>query len=201
MVALGLGGAPFRAATALAGAAWNALARRHCAAGTGTRVLLGGRIVNAQPGREAITVGDNCWIAGQLLVFPHGGRIRMGSFCYVGEDTRIWSAEEIAIGDRVFIAHGVNVHDNDAHSLSAAERHRHFRELVTAGRASFTEDVRAGRVVIGNDVWVGFNATVLKGVTIGDGAIVGAGAVVVRDVEPYAVVAGNPAVVVAAARP
>jgi maltose O-acetyltransferase len=164
-------------------------------------VLLGGRIVNTQPRRDAIRLGENSWVAGQLLVFPHGGRIRLGSFCYVGEGARIWSADEIAIGDRVFIAHGVNVHDNDAHSLSAAERHRHFRDLVTKGRASFTEDLRAARVAIGNDVWLGFNATVLKGVTIGEGAVIGACSVVTRDVEPYTVVAGNPAAVVAAARP
>lgn len=194
-------GAPFRAATALAGAVWNTRARRRCEAGSGTRVLLGGRIVNTQPRRGAISLGENSWVAGELLVFPHGGRIRLGSFCYVGEGARIWSADEVAVGDRVFIAHGVNVHDNDAHSLSAAERHRHFRELVVAGRASFTEDLRTARVTIGNDVWLGFNATVLKGVAIGEGAVIGACSVVTRDVEPYTVVAGNPAAVVAAARP
>ncbi len=50
-----------------------------------------------------------------------------------------------------------------------------------------------GDVVIGNDVWVGMDALILSGVTIGDGAVIGAGSVVTRDVEPYAVVAGNPA--------
>jgi acetyltransferase-like isoleucine patch superfamily enzyme len=49
------------------------------------------------------------------------------------------------------------------------------------------------RTTIGHDVWIGANATVLKGVTIGSGAIVGAGSVVTRDVEPYAIVIGNPA--------
>ena len=46
---------------------------------------------------------------------------------------------------------------------------------------------------IGNDVWIGMNAMILSGVKIGDGAVVGAGSVVTKDVEPYAVVAGNPA--------
>ncbi|MEX2642327.1 MAG: CatB-related O-acetyltransferase [Acetobacterales bacterium] len=53
-----------------------------------------------------------------------------------------------------------------------------------------------GDMVIGNDVWIGFRATLLPGVTVGDGAIVGACSVVAADVPPYAVVAGNPARVV-----
>ena len=53
-----------------------------------------------------------------------------------------------------------------------------------------------GDVVIGNDVWIGMHATILSGVTIGDGAVVAAHAVVTKDVPPYAIVAGNPAKVV-----
>ena len=49
-----------------------------------------------------------------------------------------------------------------------------------------------GAVVIGNDVWIGQNALILSGVTIGDGAVIGAGCVVSKDVEPYAIVVGNP---------
>lgn len=48
-------------------------------------------------------------------------------------------------------------------------------------------------MIIGNDVWIGYRATILSGVKIGDGAVVGAMAVVTKDVEPYCIVAGNPA--------
>ncbi len=51
-----------------------------------------------------------------------------------------------------------------------------------------------GNVIIGNDVWIGYGATILSGVTIGDGAVIGARAVVTQDIQPYALVVGNPAI-------
>ena len=56
--------------------------------------------------------------------------------------------------------------------------------------------VRSAPIVIEDRAWIGFNAIILKGVTIGEGSVVAAGAVVTKDVEPYTVVAGNPARVV-----
>ncbi len=53
-----------------------------------------------------------------------------------------------------------------------------------------------GAIVIGNDVWVGYGATILSGTTIGDGAVIGANALVSRDVKPYGIAAGNPAKVI-----
>jgi acetyltransferase-like isoleucine patch superfamily enzyme len=175
--------------------------RRHCVIGAGTRLLPTGSIVNQQTRREAIAIGANSWVAGQLLVFPHAGRIEVGDFCYIGDGSRVWSALHVAIGSRVFLAHGVNVHDNDAHSLSAQTRHEHFRQLVTRGQADFVEDFGSAAVRIEDDAWIGFNSTILKGVRVGRGAVVGACALVTRDVEPYTIVAGNPAVVVGQSRP
>jgi maltose O-acetyltransferase len=67
--------------------------------------------------------------------------------------------------------------------------------ILTLGhdpRSAIFED-RGGAVVIGDRVWIGYRAIVLPGVSIGEGAVVGAGAVVTKNVEPYAIVAGNPA--------
>lgn len=64
------------------------------------------------------------------------------------------------------------------------ETHRHLSEGTSGSK---------GTVVVGNDVWLGHQTLILSGVTIGDGAIVGAGSVVRHDIPPYAIVAGNPA--------
>ena len=67
--------------------------------------------------------------------------------------------------------------------------------ILTLGHdpRSATFEDRGGDVVIGDRVWIGYRAIVLPGVTIGEGAVIGAGAVVTKDVEPYAIIAGNPA--------
>jgi acetyltransferase-like isoleucine patch superfamily enzyme len=62
-----------------------------------------------------------------------------------------------------------------------------------SGRGIEGHPATKGDVTIGNDVWVGAGATIVSGVTIGDGAVIGGQSVVTRDVEPYSIVAGNPA--------
>lgn len=68
-----------------------------------------------------------------------------------------------------------------------------FSVLWESGKSITGHPATRGDVVIGNDVWVGRQATILSGVTIGDGAVVGTCSVVTKDVPPYAIVAGNPA--------
>lgn len=160
------------------------------------RFAWGADVTNIRGDRDAIRVGRHTVLAGQLLTFAHGGDIEIGDWCFVGPGTRIWSAASIRIGQRVLISHGVNIHDNDAHPQDADERHRHFAAIVTSGHPWQAKGIRAAPVVIGDDAWIGFNSTVLKGVTIGAGAIVAAGSVVTRDVPAGSIVAGNPATVV-----
>ncbi|WP_171015160.1 acyltransferase [Methylocystis sp. B8] len=182
------------------GRLWDHRQRQYCRCGEGSRILVSGQIVNAGD-PENVVLGRWTWLAGELLVYPYGGRIEVGDHCYVGEGTRIWSLSHVKLGSRVFLSHGVNVHDNDAHSFSASERHRHFRDLTQMGAASFVENIAADKIEICDDVWIGFNATILKGVRIGEGAIVGACSTVTHDVAPYTVVAGNPAIAVGQSLP
>jgi len=143
--------------------------------------------------KGAIDIGANSLCMGEMQVIGAAGRIRIGEWCYVGPDSKLWAKESIDIGDRVFISHRVHVFDNNSHSLSAAERHDRYRDLRELGGHRIPETVISRPIRIGDDVWIGFNAAVLKGVSIGRGAVVGACAVVTKDVPAYAVVVGNPA--------
>lgn len=60
------------------------------------------------------------------------------------------------------------------------------------GEIDIDDHATKGNIVVGNDVWIGYSAKILSGVTIGDGAVIAAGSVVTKDVEPYSIVAGNP---------
>ena len=149
-------------------------------------------IKNHRRDHEAIQIGHNSHIRGELLVFGHGGKIIIGDYCYVGENTRIWSGTKISIGDRTLIAHSVNVFDNLIHPISPKERHVHFKNIISSGHPT-NINLKDKPVTIGCDVLIGAQAIILKGVSIGNGAIVGAGSLVTKDVPPYTMVAGNPA--------
>jgi maltose O-acetyltransferase len=163
--------------------------RRLCKAQDSVRFLRSADIVNSRTNVSAVEIGDHSVIGGRLLVFPDGGRIRIGRQCFIGPETRIWSGDAVEIGDRVLVSHGVNIHDSIAHSLSAQERHQHFIAILQQGNGALG-NVRKAPVIIEDDAWIGFNATVMKGVRIGRGAVIAAGAVVTKDVPPFTIVAG-----------
>jgi acetyltransferase-like isoleucine patch superfamily enzyme len=175
--------------------------RKRCVCGVDTKLYLSCSINNGGHPAHCITIGANTHIRGELILYPSGKSIKVGDSCYIGDHTRIWCMASIVIGNRVLISHGVNIHDNISHSLSAGDRHRHFAEILTNGHQRILTNVTSMPIVIGDDVWIGFNATILKGVTIGRGAIVGACAVVTKDVSAYTVVVGNPATVVGNSTP
>ena len=150
---------------------------------------------NIRQQRRAIRVGANTHIKGELLTFAHGGEISIGEYCYVGEQSHIWSAASISIGDRVLISHNVNIFDSLTHPINPLKRHLHYQQIITCGHPAQV-DLEEAPIRIGNDAWIGCLALVLRGVTIGEGAIVGAGSVVSKDVPPFTIVAGNPARVV-----
>ena len=170
--------------------------KAQCTVGEDVHLHATSRIENFRKDKNAITIGSHVHIRGQLLVLAHGGKIEIGDYCYVGEGSRLWSSASIKVGNRVLISHGVNIHDNTSHSLSARSRHEHIKQIYSVGHPAVLKDVPASPIVIEDDAWLGFNSTVLRGVTIGMGAIVGAASVVTKDVPPFSIVVGNPAKVI-----
>ena len=174
--------------------------KQACVLGEGAVLHPLSRFENGQQDPSAIVIGAHSYIIGHIQVLGHGGNVRIGEFCFLGECSRIWSADSITIGNRVLISHNVNIHDNNSHSLSAQVRHYHVNQIISKGHPKQVEDVLSAPIVIEDDAWIGFNAIILKGVRIGKGAVVGAGAVVTKNVPDYAIVVGNPAAVVGQAR-
>jgi acetyltransferase-like isoleucine patch superfamily enzyme len=172
--------------------------RKTCRLDEGARLAWEATIANHQPSSDAIRIGANSLVLGQLLTFAHGGRIALGEWCYVGQNSRIWSGASITIGNYVLIAHNVMIMDNFTHPIDHLARRAHARATI-GNRHAETVDLGDRPVVIGDDVWIGANAVIMRGVNIGDRAIVSAGSVVRHDVPADAVVAGNPAAIVRAA--
>ncbi len=129
--------------------------------------------------------------------FHAGVRVRLwarntlviGRNCYIGRDSQIET--DCVIGDNVIMGNKVGIVGKYDH---------HFQQIGTPVRLASQirdEDYNwhgKGLVTrIGNDVWIGYGAIIMQGVTIGDGVIVAAGAVVVKDMEPYCIYGGNPA--------
>ena len=115
--------------------------------------------------------------AGSYLRVLKGGELVFGSG-FVNEGCQITCASKIVIGDGCVIARDVMIRDYDGHSIDIPGYHI------------------AKPIKIGKHVWIGNRAIILKGVTIGDGAIIAAGAIVTKDVPAGAVVAGMPVRVV-----
>jgi acetyltransferase-like isoleucine patch superfamily enzyme len=172
---------------------------RQVRAGEGVKFGPGSRVVNPGP-RDRVAVGAHTVIDGELLVHDYGGTIVVGESCYVGPGTRIWSGDQLTIGDHVFIAHNVTITDTNAHQLDAGERASHYQRTVVEARPFEKGSIETAPVRIGDHAWINFNVAILKGVTIGEGAIIGAGSLVTKDVPPYVLCAGNPARVIRALR-
>jgi acetyltransferase-like isoleucine patch superfamily enzyme len=149
--------------------------------------------LNSRGNPDDITVGASSAVLGELIVFPQGGKIRIGERCFVGKDTRIWSAASISIGNYVLIAHNVNIHDNISHSLFWRERREEIDNILSHSKLyAHSFNLQQQPMVVEDDVWIGFGASIIGGVRIGRGAIVGANTMVTKDVPPFTLVVGNP---------
>lgn len=123
---------------------------------------------------------DFTFCYGSDVIVFEGGKLELNKgYCNCG--TKIRCKNQIIIGEDTAIAHDVMIIDFDAHTV------------MEKGNEGYKEKTIAQPIKIGNHVWIGTKAVILKGVSIGDGAIIAAGAVVTKDVPAGCLAAGNPA--------
>ena len=126
------------------------------------------------------------------LAVEENGYLEIGNYCYIANASIVCS-QKISIGNRVFIAGGVTIADSDFHPIGPALRLADTIALSPIGNRDLRPSIKSVPVVIEDDVWIGFNATILKGVHIGAGAVIYPGAVVTDNVAAGITVSGNPA--------
>jgi acetyltransferase-like isoleucine patch superfamily enzyme len=145
---------------------------------------------------RAVVFGDHvsCY-AGCSFAIGVNGSCTVGDFTLMN-GALVMAEERIEIGSHCLISWNVGIADSDFHPLAPAQR------IIDAhALAPFFKNrpprpkLRTVPVIISDNVWIGMNAVILKGVTIGENSVVAAGAVVTKSVPPNVVVAGNPAVV------
>lgn len=151
--------------------------------GRGSRIVIGKKFVaNSQLSRNLYGIIQRVMIR----TVGHGAEIVIGDNVGVS-GCSISAAQSICIGKNVLIGSGAVLSDNDAHPIDPKDR------LRGAGG-------KCCPICIEDDVFIGARAIILKGVTVGEGAVIGAGAVVARNVPPFSIVVGNPARVIGDAR-
>jgi acetyltransferase-like isoleucine patch superfamily enzyme len=135
--------------------------------------------------------GASVYLGTMFDVGPRG-RISIGEYSLVN-GARMTCDESIDIGDYALISWNVLIMDSYRLPLDPIQRRRELRNLPTHEPRVLASAMPARPVRIGRNVWIGFDACILPGVAIGEGAVVGARSVVAEDVPSFCVVAGNPA--------
>jgi acetyltransferase-like isoleucine patch superfamily enzyme len=133
--------------------------------------------------RGSVRLGRWSWVGRGTKIRCHEGEVRIGAKTVLGEDCTISAYQHVSIGEQCIVADRVMLIDFD-HNVAEIERPIRVQGI-------YKRDVR-----VGNNVWIGYGAQILRGVTVGDNSIIGASSVVSKDVPANAVVAGVPARVI-----
>lgn len=146
--------------------------------------------------KSKIIIGKGTHIRGELTLYGYANELIIGNNSYIGKWSVIRVGNRIEIGNNVLVSHGVSIIDTDSHEINFHERAEGFFKMVNQGHSRNEGNIKSAPILINDYVWINYGVSILKGVTIGEGAIIGANSVVTKDVEPWTVVAGNPATVV-----
>jgi len=144
---------------------------------------------------QALALGAHCTMDGVHFNAGPEGRIAIGDYCYFTNAVLLCELE-LRIGNYVVVGWNTTIADTDFHPIAPAERIADAIAVSPLGKDRPRPHINKKAVVIEDGVWIGPNATILKGVTIGAGAFIEAGALVTKDVPPRARILGNPAQII-----
>lgn len=144
--------------------------------------------------KDNIIIGDYFNFKG-TIVSEYDGKIQIGNHCLVGPGCILGAVEKVILGDFVRLSINVICIDNNNHPINPADR-MIMNSTNNPSEYKTWKYARSAPIIIKDNVWVGRNCIICKGVTIGKNSIVAAGSVVTKDVPENCIVAGNPAKVV-----
>jgi galactoside O-acetyltransferase len=159
-------------------------------------------IRNKETKKIFLKIGEDSLIEARFIFETKNGLVEIGDRTFIGGGTNLICIDSIIVGDDVLISWGCTLMDNNSHSLHWDQRKndvKDWKKGIDENKIGMYKDwnhVEHFPIIIKSKAWIGFNVIILKGVTIGEGAIVAAGSVVTKDVPDFAVVAGNPARIV-----
>ncbi|MBM6653398.1 acyltransferase [Faecalitalea cylindroides] len=142
--------------------------------------------------KKSIIIGKHCDIGARIIANGSNSKIKIGNNTTIRGDTVIGAEESIEIGDYVIISNRVTIYDNNNHPTSPILRKKMIDSGFYSELWNWNHSAHSP-IIIKDNVWIGEKSTILKGVTIGEGAIVASNSVVTKDVDEYTIVAGNPA--------
>ncbi|WP_394128767.1 acyltransferase [Shewanella maritima] len=148
---------------------------------------------------ETVEIGSHCFIAPEANIFAEPGRtITLGDKCMIAAESFLHGP--ITMGNEVAINHGssldggkAGIHIGDRTRIANNVTIYAFNHGMQPDSPIYQQGVSSRGITIGEDVWVGAQAGIVDGVTIGNQAIIGMGCIVTKDVPDFAIMAGNPA--------
>jgi galactoside O-acetyltransferase len=152
--------------------------------------------------RNYVEIGSKGIITAKFIFETANGTVKIGDNVHMGMTTFI-CRNGIEIEDDVTMAWDITLYDHNSHSIYWDERkndnHQCYEDYTNHKNNIVNKDwsnVRSAQIKICSKAWIGFGVTILKGVTIGEGAVVGAKSLVTKDVPPWTIVGGNPAKII-----
>lgn len=174
---------------------FNLFFRRRINANLGNNIIMPNKInIENHASRNSIVISDNNEFSDDFHIRCYkNGFIKIGMYNWMSLRTQIVCAQKIEIGDFCIFGRDVYISDTNEHPVNSIIRLEATKTYWKTKLVDRYIGIDSCPIKIGDNVWIGERAIILKGVTIGDNAVIAAGSVVTKNVDKNTIVAGNPA--------